>query len=100
MGCPTNIEITTRIATSTMRHLTTIRILAGIVVSRSTTYHKIMVAIAISAVVVTSMMKFMSILQLQIADEMNLGNADDPSVLPPAIAANYPDTARAIGAEL
>jgi hypothetical protein len=62
IGSPTIMEITTRMATSTMRHLTTIRILAGMVVSRSTTYHRIMVAMAISAADTMSAMKFISVL--------------------------------------
>ncbi len=66
IGCPTNIEMTTRMATSTIRYLTTMRIFAGIVVSRSTTYHRMIVAIAISAAEAMSRIKFMVFLHLKV----------------------------------
>jgi hypothetical protein len=53
-------------ATSTIRYLTTMRIFAGIVVSRSTTYHRMIVAIAISAAEAMSRIKFMVFLHLKV----------------------------------
>src|SRR5437879_6536487 len=58
IGCPMNIEIATRIATSTIKHLTTIRMFAGITVSKSTTYQRMIAAIAISEIATTIGMKF------------------------------------------
>ena len=72
IGCPTNIEITTRMATSTIRYLTTMRIFAGIVVSRSTMYHRMIVAIAISAAEAMSRIKFMVFLHLKVESRPSL----------------------------
>ncbi len=72
IGCPTNIEMTTRMATSTIRYLTTMRIFAGIVVSRSTTYHRMIVAIAISAAEAMSRIKFMVFLHRKVESRLSL----------------------------
>ena len=72
IGCPTNIEMTTRMATSTIRYLTTMRIFAGIVVIRSTTYHRMIVAIAISAAEAMSGIKFMVFLHLKVESRASL----------------------------
>jgi hypothetical protein len=64
--------MTTRMATSKIRYLTTMRIFAGIVVIRSTTYHRMIVAIAISAAEAMSGIKFMVFLHLKVESRPSL----------------------------